>query len=217
MESKISVMLVDDHPVVRAGLGAWLRQTTRAHVVAEACNVADAIAEAARHRPEVILMELRLRDGSGVDACRKILSADPDARVIFLTSCSDEDAVVSTVLAGASGYLLKDVSPKMLLEAIELVRRGQSILDPRVTPAVLRRVSILNSKQASTKWDGTDALSPQERRIMTLVVEGRTNKEIGKALILSEKTVKNYLSNAFQKMNVRRRSHAAALFQNRGA
>ncbi|MEP6941296.1 MAG: response regulator transcription factor [Betaproteobacteria bacterium] len=212
-KAKISLMLVDDHEVVRVGLRTLFMQTNEVHVVAEASSVAEAIAQAAKHHPDVILMDLRLSDGTGVDACREILSANPKTRVLFLTSYSDEDAVMSTILAGAAGYLLKEVGSQVLLDAIGLVHAGQAILDPKVTHAVLGRVSMLQGQPATTTTRSKDQLSPQERRILALVVEGRTNKEIAKALHLSDKTVKNYLSNAFQKMNVGRRSHAAAVFQ----
>ena len=206
-------MLVDDHEVVRLGLRALFGQTGEIDVVAEAGNVADAVKRAAQHRPDVVLMDLRLPDGTGVDACREILAANPATRVLFLTSHSDEEAVLSTILAGAAGYLLKEAGSQMLVSAIELVHGGQSILDPGVTKLVLNRVSTLTGRAAATKASAKDALSPQERRILALVVEGRTNKEIAKALGLSDKTVKNYLSNAFQKLHVGRRSHAAALYE----
>ena len=194
------------------GLSALFKQTNGIEVVAEAGSVADAVKGAAQHRPDVILMDLRLPDGTGIDACRDILSAHPDTRVLFLTSHSDEEAVVSTILAGAAGYLLKEVGSQGLVNAIELVYGGQSILDPKVTKAVLHRMSMLDGK-AAVKESSRDKLSPQQRRILALVVEGKTNKEIAKALGLSNKTVKNYLSNAFQKLHVGRRSHAAALYE----
>jgi DNA-binding NarL/FixJ family response regulator len=206
-------MLVDDHEVVRLGLRALFGQTGEIEVVAEAGNVADAVKRAAQHRPDVVLMDLRLPDGTGVDACREILAANPATRVLFLTSHSDEEAVLSTILAGAAGYLLKEAGSQMLVSAIQLVYGGQSILDPGVTKLVLNRMSALAGKAATTKASAKDALSPQEQRILALVVEGRTNKEIARALGLSDKTVKNYLSNAFQKLHVGRRSHAAALYE----
>ena len=209
-------MLVDDHEVVRLGLRALFTQTSGIEVVAGAGSVADAVKSARQSCPDVVLMDLRLPDGTGIDACRDILSACPGTRVLFLTSHSDEEAVVSTILAGAAGYLLKEVGFQALVDAIELVHSGQSILDPKVTTAVLRRMSMLDGKAAAAKQSGKDSLSPQERRILALVVEGKTNKEIAKALGLSDKTVKNYLSNAFQKLHVGRRSHAAALYE-RGA
>ena len=205
-------MLVDDHEVVRLGLRALFKQTGKVEVVAEAGTVADAIERAAKHRPDLVLMDLRLPDGTGVDACRDILSANPGTRVLFLTSHSDEEAVTSTILAGAAGYLLKEIGSNALLHAIETVSSGESILDPKVTKAVLNRMSLL-AAGAVTRRASDEKLSPQERRILGLVVEGKTNKEIAKALDLSDKSVKNYLSNAFQKLNVRRRSQAAALFE----
>jgi two-component system, NarL family, response regulator DevR len=209
---KIRLMLVDDHEVVRLGLRALFSQTGNVDVVAEAGTVADAIERAAKHRPDLVLMDLRLPDGTGLDACRDILSANPGTRVLFLTSHSDEEAVTSTILAGASGYLLKEIGSKALIDAIDTVYSGESILDPKVTRAVLNRMSLLAAGSVARR--ATDEkLSPQERRILALVVEGKTNKEIAKALDLSDKTVKNYLSNAFQKLNVRRRSQAAALFE----
>ena len=213
MKPKIRLMVVDDHEVVRLGLSALFRQTSEIEVVAEAGSVADAVKGAAQQRPDVVLMDLRLPDGTGIDACRDILSAQPGTRVLFLTSHSDEEAVVSTILAGAAGYLLKEVGSRALINAIELVHGGQSILDPKVTTALLRRMSMLDGKAAAAKQPSRDTLSPQERRILALVVEGKTNKEIAKALGLSDKTVKNYLSNAFQKLHVGRRSHAAALYE----
>ena len=205
-------MLVDDHEVVRLGLRALFKQRGKVEVVAEAGTVADAIEQAAKHRPDLVLMDLRLTDGTGVDACRDILSANPGTRVLFLTSHSDEEAVTSTILAGAAGYLLKEIGSKALLHAIETVSSGESILDAKVTKAVLNRMSLLAAGTVARRASD-EKLSPQERRILGLVVEGKTNKEIAKALDLSDKTVKNYLSNAFQKLNVRRRSQAAALFE----
>jgi len=205
-------MLVDDHEVVRLGLSELFKETTTIEVVGEAGTVSEAVSAAAVHRPDVILMDLRLPDGTGIDACRDILSANPGTRVLFLTSHSDEDAVVSTILAGAAGYLLKEVRAKVLINAIELVHGGHSILDPKVSAVVLRQMSMLSGKTA-TKGFRKNALSAQEQRILSLVVEGKTNKEIAKALGLSAKTVKNYLSNAYQKLNVGRRSQAAAIYE----
>jgi len=209
---KIRVMLVDDHEVVRLGLRALFTQTGKIEVVAEAGTVADAIAIARKHRPDLVLMDLRLPDGTGLDACREILSGNPGTRVLFLTSHSDEEAVTSTILAGAAGYLLKEIGSKALVSAIEIVHSGESILDPKVTKAVLHRMSLLAGDTVARR-SNDEKLSPQERRILALVVKGKTNKEIAKALDLSDKTVKNYLSNAFQKLHVRRRSQAAALFE----
>jgi two-component system, NarL family, response regulator DevR len=197
---QISLLLVDDHEVVRAGLCALLGDIEGLRIVGEAGSVAEAVRQAERLRPDVILMDLRLPDGSGLDACREILSNAPHTRILFLTSHSDEQAVMSTVLAGAAGYVLKDIGHQALVCAIRDAAAGRPILDARVTQPVIRGVQM------------ADALSAQERRVLALVVEGKTNKEIGAALALSDKTVKNYLSNAFQKLGVSRRAQAAALF-----
>jgi DNA-binding NarL/FixJ family response regulator len=166
---------------------------------------------AVRLKPDVVLMDLRLPDKSGVEACREIRAACADTRVLFLTSYSDDDAVLAAVFGGASGYLLKEIGGKSLIHAVEAVASGHSILDP----AVMRRV--INSMKsivevADKDKDKGDILSPQERRVMALVAEGKTNKEIANALHLSDKTVKNYLSNIFQKLQVSRRAQAAATF-----
>jgi two-component system response regulator DevR len=196
----IRLLLVDDHEVVRAGLRALLTGIEGMEIVGEAGTVAEAVSEAARLAPEVILMDLRLPDGTGIDACREILSSAPRTRILFVTSYSDEQAVMSTVLAGAAGYVLKDIDHRTLVAAIRDAAAGRAILDPRITDPVVRRVP------------NTEALSAQEQRVLALVVEGKTNKEIAAALGLSDKTVKNYLSNAFQKLGVSRRAQAAALF-----
>ena len=195
----IRLLLVDDHEVVRAGMRALLAGIEGMEIVGEAGSVAEAVAEAARLMPEVILMDLRLPDGTGVDACREILSSAPRTRILFVTSYSDEQAVMSTVLAGAAGYVLKDIDHRTLVGAIRDAAAGRPILDPRITDPVVSRVP------------KTDALSTQEQRVLALVVEGKTNKEIAVTLGLSDKTVKNYLSNAFQKLGVSRRAQAAAL------
>jgi len=204
-------MLVDDHEVVRAGLRALLSQVPSLEVVGEAGCVADAVTMASDCRPEVILMDLRLPDGSGVEACREILSAMPATRILFLTSHSDDEAVMSTVLSGAAGYLLKDIRAEALVRAIEDAAAGRPVLDSKLAQPVLMQLQTAVREEEGLQG-GVEALAPQERRILALVVEGKTNKEIAGALGLSDKTVKNYLSNAFQKLQVSRRAQAAALF-----
>jgi DNA-binding NarL/FixJ family response regulator len=206
-KKKVRLLLVDDHEVVRLGLRTLFAKYERIQVIGEAGTAKDGVIEAKRLRPDVVLMDLRLPDGSGITACREILSAAPDIRVLFLTSYSDEDAVRATVLAGAAGYLLKEIGGQALVDAIAAVAEGQSILDPRITQSVLNQ---LTGAQLNAQRE--EELSPQERRVLAHVVEGRTNKQIAAALGLSDKTVKNYLSNAFQKLQVTRRSHAAVLF-----
>jgi two-component system, NarL family, response regulator DevR len=212
-ENAITLLLVDDHEVVRVGLSALLGREESIVVVGEAGTVADAISRAALLQPRVILMDLRLPDGSGIDACREILSTAPATRMLFLTSYSDEESVMATLLAGAAGYLLKEIGHTALVRAIRATAEGQRILDPKLEE--LMREDVQRVIDASMRGDGPDALSPQELRILSLVVEGQTNKEIAKALDLSDKTVKNYLSNAFQKLHVKRRAQAAAVFSKR--
>jgi len=212
---KIRLLLVDDHEVVRLGLRTLFAKSERVDVVGEAGSAKEAVAEARRIKPDVVLMDLRLPDGSGITACREILSSAAETRVLFLTSYSDDDAVRATVLAGAAGYLLKQIGGQTLVESIEAVATGQSILDPRITQGVLNQLTAATRPDAPRE----EQLSPQERRVLEQVVEGKTNKQIAAALGLSDKTVKNYLSNAFQKLHVTRRSHAAVLFSqfaNRG-
>jgi DNA-binding NarL/FixJ family response regulator len=155
-------------------------------------------------------MDLRLADGSGVDACREILAALPQTRVLFLTSYHDDEAVLSAIFAGAQGYLLKEVGADVLIDAVKTVAAGRSILDPLATKIVLERMRSLSSIVPS----GAEGqrLSEQEQRVLALVAEGKTNKEIAAALDLSEKTVKNYLSNIFQKLHITRRTQAASLY-----
>src|SRR5512132_572485 len=202
----IRLLLVDDHKVVRSGVKALLSGTGNIDVVGEAGTAADAVSLAAQLKPDLVLMDVRLPDGSGIDACREIRTARQETRVLFLTSFADDDAVLATILAGADGYLLKEIDEDGLIRAIETVAAGRSILDPSVTQRVLTRIK----DQASTAGElkGAD-LSPQEQKVIALVAEGQTNKEIAVALGLSDKTVRNYLSNIFQKLQVSRRSQAA--------
>ena len=203
---KIRVMIVDDHEVVREGLRSLLRRRQELAVVGEAGSMASAIEEARRTEPDVIIMDVRLPDGSGVESCREIRAERPDTKVIMLTSYADEEAVFASIMAGAVGYLLKQTSTKTLIEAIERVMQGESLLDPAVTQRVLERVR-------SGKQDEDEELallSEQERKILDLIAKGMTNKEIAKEIFLSDKTVKNYVSSILSKLNLRRRSEAAA-------
>src|SRR5581483_1467806 len=181
-------------------------------VVGEADTMAKAETEAARLKPDVVLMDVRLPDGSGVEACRTIRAAEPATRVLFLTSFADDDVLLATILAGADGFLLKEVSGDHLLDAVKTVAGGRSILDPAVTQQVLARMKSLS---VSAKEEKGETLSPQEQRVLALVAEGMTNKEIASSLNLSEKTVGNYLVNIFQKLQVTRRAQAAVYFTQR--
>ena len=208
----IRVLLVDDHEVIRVGLRTVLGQNQGVTVVGEAGTMAEAIEQAQKLKPDVILMDVRLPDGSGVNACREILSTRPDTRVIFLTSYADDDSVLAAVLAGAHGYVLKEIDSAALLDALQSVARGQSILDSSVTERALQWLRGLHHVPTVP---GTDQLSSQEERVVALVAEGKTNKEIAVALGLSDKTVKNYLANVFQKLRITRRAQAAAFFVKR--
>jgi two-component system, NarL family, response regulator DevR len=203
----LTLLIVDDHEVVRQGLVALLARRPEFQVVAEAGTVADAIAAAHRFRPDLVVMDVRLPDGSGVEACREIRSDLPETRVVMLTSYPDEDAVLSAIVAGASGYLLKQVRARDLVAALEAVGRGESLLDPAVTGRVLDRVRKIAT---GGQPDELAQLTDQERKILLLVAEGKTNKEIAAEVFLSDKTVKNYVSSILAKLNLERRAQAAA-------
>lgn len=208
----IRLLLVDDHEVLRIGLRTLFNEAGGFQVVGEAGALSSAVTEASRLKPDVVLMDVRLPDGSGVDACRAIRAARQETRVLFLTSFADEDVVLATILAGADGFLLKEVSRDQLIGAVKTVAGGQSILDPAVTQRVMARMKTLTAQTAENK---SDPLSPQEQKVLALVAEGLTNKEIAVSLSLREKTVGHYLENIFQKLQVTRRSQAAVLYTRR--
>ncbi|HSF08380.1 MAG TPA: response regulator transcription factor [Nitrospirales bacterium] len=208
----IRLLLVDDHEVLRLGLKTLFTETESIQVVGEAGTRAAAVSEADRLHPDVVLMDVRLPDGSGIDACREIRNASPDIRVLFLTSFADDEAVMATIMAGAKGFLLKEISGEELVRAVNTVAAGQSILDPAITQRVLTKMQHLSISSADGK---KESLAPQELKVLTLVAEGQTNKEIAVALDLSDKTVGHYLENIFQKLQVTRRSQAAAEFVRR--
>ena len=203
----LRLLVVDDHEVVRQGLVSLLDRRDGFQVVAEAGTVAEAIEAARRFQPDIVVMDVRLPDGSGVEACREIRSELPSTRVVMLTSYPDEEAVLSAIVAGASGYLLKQIRARDLMSALETVGRGGSLLDPAVTEKVLERVRRIATGGQS---DELAALTAQEQRILLLVAEGKTNKEIASEIFLSDKTVKNYVSSILSKLNLQRRAQAAA-------
>src|SRR3954471_16664999 len=206
-EPQHRLLVVDDHEVVRQGLVAMLGRGPNFQVVAEAGTVAEAIEMARRYQPELVVMDVRLPDGSGIEACREIRAEMPNTRVIILTSYPDEEAVFSAIVAGASGYLLKQVRSRDLVAALEAVGRGESLLDPAVTEKVLERVRRIATGSAT---DELAQLTSQEQKILLLVAEGKTNKEIAAEVFLSDKTVKNYVSSILSKLNLQRRAQAAA-------
>jgi two-component system response regulator DevR len=203
----LRVLLVDDHEVVRQGLSSLLKATDDIVVAGEAGTVRDAIEEAERTRPDVVVMDVRLADGSGIEATREIRARRPETQVIMLTSFADDEALFASIMAGASGYVLKQVKSGELIRAIRTVGRGESLLDPAVTKPVLDR---LRKGKHLTKDEKLARLSPQEERILEAVANGKTNKEIGQELHLAEKTVKNYVSSILSKLEVARRAEAAA-------
>lgn len=211
-EDSIRVMLVDDHEIVRQGIRALVEAAGGMIVVAEASGVAEAVERASSTLPDVVVMDVRLTDGSGIEATREIRAARPDIKVIMLTSFADDEALFASIMAGAAGYVLKQVRSNDLVRSIRAVAEGQSLLDPAVTGAVLERLRkgkhlLMDPKLA--------LLSPQEERILALVAEGKTNKEIGEGLRLAEKTVKNYVSAILSKLEVTRRAEAAAYLARR--
>jgi two-component system, NarL family, response regulator DevR len=203
----LRVMLVDDHEIVRDGIRVMLDAQDDIVVTAEAGTVRDAVDEAARTRPDVVVMDVRLADGSGIEATREIRADHPATRVLMLTSFADDEALFASIMAGASGYVLKQVKSGELLRAIRAVGAGDSLLDPAVTNAVLDR---LRRGKHMMRDEKLARLSPQEERILTSVADGKTNREIGADLGLAEKTVKNYVSSILSKLEVARRAEAAA-------
>ena len=203
----LRLVIVDDHEVVRQGLVALLDRREGFQVVAEAGTVADAVEQAKRFEPDIVVMDVRLPDGSGIEACRDIRAELPETRVVMLTSFPDEEAVLSAIVAGASGYLLKQIRARDLVAALQTVGRGESLLDPAVTEKVLERIRRIAT---GGETDELAALTAQERKILLLVAEGMTNKEIAGEVFLSDKTVKNYVSSILSKLNLERRAQAAA-------
>jgi DNA-binding NarL/FixJ family response regulator len=200
-------MLVDDHEIVRDGIKAALDPEPDIVVTAQAGSVREAIDEADRTRPDVIVMDVRLADGSGIEATREIRAAHPEIKVLMLTSFADDEALFASIMAGASGYVLKQVRPGELLRAIRAVGAGDSLLDPGVTTTVLER---LRRGKHLMQDEKLARLSPQEERILGAIADGKTNRQIGEELHLAEKTVKNYVSSILSKLEVARRAEAAA-------
>lgn len=204
----VCVLLVDDHEIVRAGLRAVLADAG-IKVIGEASTVSKAISAVNSLNPDIVLMDVRLPDGSGVDACREIRATHPETKVLFLTAFEDEDAMLATYLSHADGYLLKEIGSENLVQAIKAAAHGLSVLDSVSKRRILERVRTNIAVVSDAVGSG---LSEQERRVLEWVTKGKTNKEIAVVMKLSPKTVKNYLSHIFQKLQVTRRSEAAARF-----
>jgi two-component system response regulator DevR len=202
---KLRILLVDDHEVVRAGIKAMLDSQEDMTVVGEAGTAEDAVRRVGYDEPDVVVLDVRLPDASGVEACRDIRSRFPDVKVLMLTSFADEEAMMSAILAGASGYVLKRVKGNDLVEDIRKVGAGESLLDNDMTERLFERL-----RSGPNEDPLLSRLSKQERTIVTHIADGLTNKQIADEMFLAEKTVKNYVSNLLAKMGMSRRSEAAA-------
>ncbi len=207
--AKIRLMIVDDHEVVRLGMRAAIEPEADITVVGEASNGAEALAKMSVLAPQVILMDVRMEKMGGIESCREIKSRYPDVQVLMITSYTDDDAVVASIMAGASGYLLKNVSRAELLRSIRLVASGQSLLDPNMTKQATSRLTSIASGGMPSQTPG-DELTEREREVLALVARGYTNKQIADTLIMSEKTARNHVSHILEKLGLSRRSEAAA-------
>lgn len=197
-------MIVDDHEVVRLGLKNLLSRQPNWEVVAEAGSVAEAVRRAGEYRPDVVVMDIRLSDGSGIDACRDIVKTHPETKVIMLTSFAEDDLLFNAIAAGAAGYVLKQVGNDDLLRAIETVARGEALLDPSVTGQVLAKL------RESTRVEAFADLTDRELKVLALIARGKTNKEIASSLHLGEGTIRNYVSSIFGKLGLSNRAEATA-------
>lgn len=200
-------MVVDDHEVVRLGLRGLLERQPGWQVVAEAATADEAVEGARLSQPDVVVMDIRLAGSSGIEACRRIVNQNPVTKVIMLTSYAEDELLFDAIAAGAAGYVLKQIGSDDLVRAIETVQRGEALLDPSVTARVLAKVREATRRETLAAFAD---LTEQELRVLALIAEGKTNREIGEALYLGEGTVRNYISNILSKLNVSNRAEAAA-------
>ena len=204
-DGPIRVFLLDDHEIVRLGVRDLLEGQPDIKVIGEAATAASALARIPALRPDVAVLDVRLPDGDGVAVCREVRSRMPEVACLMLTSFGDDEALFDAVMAGAAGYVLKQIRGTDLVSAVRTVASGQSMLDPKAASQLMARL-----RDASQKRDPLEGLTGQERRILELIGEGLTNRQIGERLFLAEKTVKNYVSALFQKLGMERRTQAAA-------
>jgi len=202
---RLKVFLLDDHEVVRAGIRGLLEVDESIEVVGEASTADEALRRVPAVAPDVAVLDVRLPDGDGVEVCRELRSRLPELHCLMLTSFADDDALFAAIMAGASGYVLKQIRGNDLVSVIKRVGAGESLIDPALTKRVLERL-----REGPTKDEKLERLSEQERRVLELVAEGLTNRQIAERLFLAEKTVKNYVSNMLAKLGMGRRSEAAA-------
>lgn len=207
--TQVRLMLVDDHELLRMGLCSVFEGSRRICVVGQAGTAADAVRQADRLNPDVVLMDLRLPDASGVEACRRIRAAHPHIRVLVLTAFPDQSALLASTYAGASGFVLKQIAGQQLIRAIETVAKGGSFIDSAMADAIVQQI---RTSASSGQARRTIVLPSQQRRVLALLAEGKTNRQIAAALSLSEKTVTNYIRIVFQKLHVHSRSQAAVYF-----
>jgi DNA-binding NarL/FixJ family response regulator len=207
MVAKQRILLVDDHEVVRIGLRALIERHPNFEVVAEAGTAREAIERVEAYSPDVVVMDIRLPGGSGIEACEEIAEKHPNSKVIMLTSYAEDEMLISAIRAGAAGYVLKQIGGEDLVRAIEAVGRGEALLDPAVTQRIFQEVRKAAKEEEASAFS---ALTKQERHVLLLVSEGRTNREIAKALFLGEGTVRNYVSSILSKLGVSNRAEAAA-------
>jgi DNA-binding NarL/FixJ family response regulator len=200
----VRVFLLDDHEIVRTGLRSLLEATDDLVVVGEAATVAEALVRIPAARPDVAVLDVRLPDGSGVEVCREVRSQSPEIACVMLTSYADDEALFAAIMAGASGYVLKQVGGTSLVDDVRRVAAGESLLDPALTKRVLERL-----REGPEEDPLLGTLTPQERRILDLIAEGQTNRQIADTMYLAEKTVKNYVSNLLTKLGMERRTQAA--------
>ncbi|UOX91956.1 response regulator transcription factor [Amycolatopsis sp. FBCC-B4732] len=211
----IAVFLLDDHELVRTGLKTVFEAEPDIEVVGEAGTAAEALVRIPQARPDVAILDVRLPDGQGVEVCREIRSTvEPPPACLMLTSYSDDDALFGAIMAGAAGYMLKQVSGRSLIDAVRTVASGGSLLDATLTASVMNKLRGENVATADPRYE---QLSPQERRVLDLVAEGLTNRQIAERLFLAEKTVKNYVSSVLHKLGVERRTSAAVYMSQRRA
>jgi two-component system, NarL family, response regulator DevR len=205
--TKQRILLVDDHEVVRLGLKALLDHHGQFEVVGEAATAKEALEQVARLHPDIVLMDIRLPGTSGIEACEEVVKQFPETRVVMLTSYAEDEMLFSAIRAGASGYILKQIGGEDLVRALEAVGRGEALLDPAVTQRVFQEVRRAVKEEEASAFVN---LSQQERHVLLLVSEGKTNREIAKALFLGEGTVRNYVSSILSKLGVSNRAEAAA-------
>lgn len=205
--SSLRILLVDDHEVVRLGMKALLDRHFNFSVVAEAGTEDEAYEQALLHKPDIVLMDIRLAGGSGIEACKRITAALPDTKVIMLTSYAEDELLFGAIRAGATGYVLKQVGSGELIRSIEAAARGEATLDPSLTQSVLNEVRRSIQKEEASAFSD---LTSKEKRVLALIAEGQTNRDIASELFLSEGTVRNYVSSIFSKLSVSNRAEAAA-------